>query len=475
MAVISGWLVPHPPLIFPEVGRGKEKEIKATVAAFREAAEVIAGAAPDTVVIISPHARTYSDYFQISPGEGATGDMRSFGVSGVKVEAKFDVDFVRALSLECTADGFPAGTLGEDTKGLDHAASIPVRFINEAAAGNAASDKTTDKVFPKYVLAGISGLPVADQYLFGQYIAKTAEALGRKTVVVASGDLSHKLKYEGPYGYAKEGPAFDRIICEIAKDADFSRLLLMDGAFLEKAGECGHRPLVVMAGALDRKSVESKLYSYEGPFGVGYCVASFTVTGNDDNRDFADRYLDGEKKRAADRAENESPHVTLARSTVENYIKTGRLYKEPEPLPEVLKGEKAGVFVCIKKQGQLRGCIGTISPVTDCIGEEIRANAVSAATRDPRFNAIEEDELPYLEYTVDVLAPAEPIKSEDELDPERYGVIVSLGAKRGLLLPNLDGIEDVDSQVSIALQKAGISEADRRQVRLERFEVVRYK
>jgi aromatic ring-opening dioxygenase LigB subunit len=100
MAVTQGWLVPHPPLIFPEVGRGKENEIMATDTAFREAAREIALAAPDTVVIISPHARTYSDYFQISSGEGRTGDMSSFGVSGVKVSAEFDVEFVNALSLE---------------------------------------------------------------------------------------------------------------------------------------------------------------------------------------------------------------------------------------------------------------------------------------------------------------------------------------------------------------------------------------
>jgi AmmeMemoRadiSam system protein A len=208
---------------------------------------------------------------------------------------------------------------------------------------------------------------------------------------------------------------------------------------------------------------------------VGYGVASFTVDGEDDSRDFMDRFLDSERQRAAGRAENESAHAALARRTVENYVMTRRLYEKKEPLPDILTGEKAGVFVSIKKQGQLRGCIGTISPATNCVGEEIRANAVSAATRDPRFNAISEDELPYLEYSVDVLAPAEPIGSEDDLDPGRYGVIVSLGQRRGLLLPNLEGIDDAETQVGIAMRKAGISEGDRARVKLERFEVVRYK
>ena len=469
MSVIAGWLAPHPPLIFPEVGRGKEKEIKATIDSFRILGVEVAKLVPDTIVIISPHSRMYADYFQISEGEGAVGDMQSFGVSGVKINADFDVRFVDELSIECNEESFPAGTLGDTDRGLDHGSSIPVRFINEAFFDS------NLKETPKYVIIGVSGMTLSEHYRFGQMIAKTAERLGRKTIIMASGDLSHKLKDEGPYGFAPEGPEFDKIICEVAEDADFSRLLDIDEVFCEKAGECGHRPLIVMAGALDRKKIESRLYSYEGPFGVGYGVASYVVTGEDENRNFLDKYLGKQKELAAIRAENESPHVALARQTVENYVRTGRLYQKAEVLPEILANERAGVFVSIKKQGQLRGCIGTISPVTECIGEEIRANAVSASTRDPRFDSIEEDELAYLEYSVDVLAPAEPISSINELDTEKYGVIVSLGGKRGLLLPNLEGIDDAESQVEIAMRKAGISESDRARIKLERFEVVRYK
>ena len=178
---------------------------------------------------------------------------------------------------------------------------------------------------------------------------------------------------------------------------------------------------------------------------------------------------------ASDRVRDESPHVALARQTVENYIKTGLVLRGKESIPDILATEKAGVFVSIKKHGALRGCIGTISPMTENVGEEIRANAISAATRDPRFQAVDKSELPYLEYSVDVLAPPKLVESEDSLDPERYGVIVSLGGKRGLLLPALEGVEDVETQISIAMQKAGIAGKDRLKVRLERFEVIRYK
>ena len=469
MSVIAAWLAPHPPLIFPEVGRGKQNEISATAEAYRRMADEIAALAPDTVVVISPHAQMYSDYIHISPGDGAVGDMKAYGVGGVSVRAEYDAEFVTELARQCEEEGFPAGTLGERGKALDHGVSIPVRFINEAY------DRLGLPEAPKVVRTGVAGLPFKDHYIFGELINEVSARLERRTVLVASGDLSHKLKDEGPYGYAPEGPEFDRIICEMARDADFSKLLEMTEVFCEKAGECGARPLAVMAGAFDRRDVGSELCSYEGPFGVGYGIASFTATGEDEERNFLEKYLESERLRAETFSQSESPHVALVRKTVENFVKTGRIYQNPEPLPDALAAEKAGVFVSIKKHGQLRGCIGTIAPVTENIGEEIRANAVSAATRDPRFSAIEADELPYLEYSVDVLAPAEPIANADLLDPSKYGVIVSLGGKRGLLLPDLEGIDDAQTQIGIAMRKAGIAEKDRPRVKLERFEVVRFK
>ena len=138
-----------------------------------------------------------------------------------------------------------------------------------------------------------------------------------------------------------------------------------------------------------------------------------------------------------------------------------------------LTDNRAGVFVSLKLDGNLRGCIGTISPTTQSIADEIIQNAISAGTEDPRFPPVSEEELKRLIYSVDILGCAEKIKSTDELNPEKYGVIVSVGHKRGLLLPNLEGIDTAEEQVSIALKKAGISPAEN--YRLERFEVVRHK
>lgn len=133
---------------------------------------------------------------------------------------------------------------------------------------------------------------------------------------------------------------------------------------------------------------------------------------------------------------------------------------------------QAGVFVSIKKDGGLRGCIGTIQAVQASVAEEIIQNAISAATKDPRFSPVLKEELPWLSLSVDVLGDAERIDSEDALDVKRYGVIVTNGSRRGLLLPNLDGVDTAAEQVAIAKRKAGILEHEN--VLLERFEVVRH-
>lgn len=165
-------------------------------------------------------------------------------------------------------------------------------------------------------------------------------------------------------------------------------------------------------------------------------------------------------------------YADLARATIEEYVRTGRLPAVPQGLPEEMYKERAGVFVSIKKEGNLRGCIGTIQPVYASIAEEVICNAVSASTRDPRFSPIEPDELDRLTISVDVLGAMEAIDSTDLLDIKRYGVVVTNGNRRGLLLPNLDGVNSVEEQVAIAMQKAGIGYTEA--VQLERFEVVRH-
>ena len=165
-------------------------------------------------------------------------------------------------------------------------------------------------------------------------------------------------------------------------------------------------------------------------------------------------------------------YVQLARRTIEQYVRTGEQPEVPEGLPEEMYRERAGVFVSIKKEGSLRGCIGTIQAVQASIAEEIIHNAISASAKDPRFAPVAPGELGRLSISVDVLGRMEPVNSPQELDVKRYGVIVSCGGRRGLLLPDLEDVDTVEQQIDIARQKGGISA--REHYTLERFEVVRH-
>jgi len=166
------------------------------------------------------------------------------------------------------------------------------------------------------------------------------------------------------------------------------------------------------------------------------------------------------------------PLVSLAKHTVELYVREQKILDaKDDELPPDMRG-RAGVFVCLKIHGELRGCIGTFQPQEPSIAQETVRNAISAATCDPRFSCLRAEELGDVEYTVDILTQPEKVTSKKELDPKRYGVIVQSGARRGLLLPDLEGVDTVDYQISIAMQKAGIPTGA--QVELSRFEVRRY-
>ena len=165
-------------------------------------------------------------------------------------------------------------------------------------------------------------------------------------------------------------------------------------------------------------------------------------------------------------------YVKLAKKTIDSYVRDKITIKLPEDLPKEMTEKRAGAFVSLHKDGELRGCIGTILATTDCVGEEIIQNAISASTCDPRFAPVKDYELPFLDISVDVLSEPEDIESADELDVKKYGVIVSNGFRRGLLLPDLDGVDTVEEQIFIAKRKAGIMPDEK--VKLQRFEVIRH-
>lgn len=463
MAIVNGIMVPHPPLILPQVGRGEEEGIRNTINAYREAGRFIAQAEPELIIVATPHSVMYADWFHISPGAKASGSFAQFRAPQVRISADYDTAFVKELCRMAREAGFPAGTDGERSPALDHATMIPLYFLQEAYQ---------DTPLPPIVRIGLAGLPLTEHYRLGRLLQNAATALHRRTSVIASGDLSHKLKADGPYGLSKEGPLYDARIMDVMGRGAFNELFDFSEVFCEQAGECGHRCFTILAGCFDGQAVKAKALSYEGPFGVGYGVCQFSSAGDDEARRFLDRELMREAQALQDSKAKEDEYVRLARLSVETYVTTGRHAALPANVSEELTARRAGVFTTLHKHGQLRGCIGTTAPTTANIAREILQNGVSACSQDPRFPPVTKEELPYLTYSVDVLGEAEDVDSPAQLDVKRYGVIVSCGRRRGLLLPDLDGVDSVEEQIRIARRKGGIDPEEA--VRLQRFEVIRH-
>ena len=166
MAILAGFMVPHPPMIVPAVGRGSEKQVEKTIRAYEQTADEIAALQPETIIITSPHSVMYSDYFHISPGRSARGDFGQFRAAQVRFEEEYDVELAAAVTELARREGFPAGPLGERDKKLDHGTMVPLYFIRAKYSG------------ARIVRIGLSGLPLTEHYKLGQMIRKAADQLG---------------------------------------------------------------------------------------------------------------------------------------------------------------------------------------------------------------------------------------------------------------------------------------------------------
>ncbi|MGI6643087.1 MAG: AmmeMemoRadiSam system protein A [Bacillota bacterium] len=463
--VICG-LSPHPPIIIPEVGRGEEAKAMPTIKGLKSLSWAIVDAKPETLIVITPHGPVFSDAVAIRSQARHRGSLASFGAPQVAFDYENDEDIVRGVVNRAKEGTAPIVALDDSgfrrygiERGLDHGTQVPLHFLKEAG------------YLGRLVVINIGFLTYLELYRVGILIEDVCKRLGRKVAILASGDLSHRLKEGAPAGYDPRGAEFDENLMECLRHFDVPSILNFPGDLVEAAGECGLRPIVMMLGALDNYQVSGDVLSYQGPFGVGYGVALFRIQGHGPSR--IDAIMERHEARIKRLRQHESFPVSLARKTVETYARTGNRVPVPLDVPGEFQG-RGGVFVSIHKQGMLRGCIGTIEPTTESLVHEIISNAISASTRDPRFRPISADELDELDYSVDVLGAAQEVSSCQELDPKKYGVICEKGRRRGLLLPDLPGVDTVEEQVAIAREKAGISRSEGG-VKLYRFEVTRYK
>lgn len=419
MGLVYTVFVPHPPILVPEIGKGEERKCQASLDAYREISKRLVRAQVETVILISPHAPLTREGITLLAEEVGRGNFAQFGAG--------------QLSFAFNCDKMAIGQFQKDLAGvisiresLDHGALVPLYFLQEAGWRG------------KVVLLG---MPLVQPEEYGWRISQILAHLPGRYALVASGDLSHRLKEDGPYGFDPAGPEFDQALVKTLQQ-DAKKIVNLPADLVEKAGECGYRSLRL---ALAAKEGAPEVLSYEGPFGVGYMVA--------------DLY-------------HSSLLPLWARKCLTAYLHNedpGRL-----PLPDSSEfGVRRGCFVTLKQNGQLRGCIGTTEPWQENLALEIQHNALAAGTQDPRFRPVGADELASLSITVDVLGELEKIEGPDELDPWRYGVVVRRGRRTGLLLPHLEGVDTIEEQLSIAKQKAGIA-PEEDSLELWRFEVKRH-
>jgi len=272
MTIVGAIAVPHPPLIVPAVGRGDQARIQDTIDAYEQATADLLALKPDCLVVTSPHAPMFRDGFHVTTDDVLDGSMARFRAPHERIHASCDVDLAREIILRANAAGIAAVGSDRYREGMDHGTYVPLYFVREAWH-SVNPDSLEDLPCP-IVRIGLSGLSPAMHEELGRVIAQSAAALGRKVGFIASGDLSHKLLPEGPYGFAPEGPVFDERIGEIFASGDLSGLFEFDEAFCDRAAECGLRSFQIMAGAIDGLGFQSRLLSNEGPFGVGYGVAT---------------------------------------------------------------------------------------------------------------------------------------------------------------------------------------------------------
>ncbi len=506
MTLIACFATPHPPVMVPEVGRERAAEVSGTVDAMHQLAREAKSLAPEVIVLMSPHAPLDMNMMGVSAASWFEGSFSMFGAPEVRMRLDGAPDLARAIVRESSARGVPAHLLhaGRGAE-LDHGSMTPLVMLVENLAP-----------LPSLVVLSFSYLEPERHVEFGRAVGSMLQADPRRILYVASSDLSHRLIPGAPAGYSPRGAEFDAAVVAAFKSGDLSRLLTIPRDLVHDAGECGLRSLFTLSGVIEGLDSRTRLLSYEGPFGVGYLVgvvdvdaptrANELVTGCEaattppgDSAGAADsdtargvaqdaaahtgRDADTHTGRdadthtasaaVADQDSDDDAVVALARRAAEAVVRGGERVEPALPVEGL--PPRAGVFVSLHlPDGSLRGCIGTFAPTKATLGEEIVASAVNAATRDPRFFPVREEELSDLRVSVDILDEPEDVESIDQLDPAEYGIIVRTDdGRQALLLPDLEGVETARDQLAITCRKGGIDPTKDR-YHLQRFRVTRH-
>lgn len=418
--IVAGALVAHPPILLIEVGGVQSERVRATADAMRELDGMLAGVDADVAVVISPHSPSSMTSLPVRRTAHPTGDLGRFRAPQIRFEAETDIALASGLVVDGQRAGF--SLIWAEESDLDHGVIVPLHSLPRTMANK------------RCVFLGVSGWLLYRFVDFGAWLhGRLSE---RSAIIIASGDLSHRLTPDAPYGFRPEGPVFDRLVIDALRGHEWERIEGMDPDLIEDAGECGLRPLAIMLGAARAAGLASRVLSYEGPFGVGYPVVAFTPS--------------------CDAAAPGVDIQELGRRAIDTYLRTRQLIEPPSAIPANLQAPSA-VFVTLRKHGELRGCVGSVRPTEPTAAHELIRYAVASAVRDPRFDPVRLDEVDDLTIKVQLLDPAEPVADISALDPMTYGIIVRRGDRQALLLPGIDGIDTPEQQVKAACEKAGIN------------------
>lgn len=416
MSVVFAGLMCHAPIVIPQVAGAQAPRCRSTTRAMRELAARVVASRPDRLVLVSPHSPRLPDSCAAWTGRHR-GDLADFRSPTVRIDLPDAPEVAASLGLPAipSPDAWP---LPPSSDWLDHGAVVPLAFLWDAGWRG-----------PTAILA-LPGRAALDATRLGRALA----ALPGRTAVVASGDMSHRLKPGAPAGYDPRAADFDRSFVAGLRADDWGAAVSAEPRSVA-AEDVVDSTRIAMAAAGGPQNAE--VLSYEGPWGVGYTEAVLFDPA--------------------------PPLYAVARSAIRAQI-AGRRYQPPAGGPGA-----AGVFVSLHRDGRLRGCMGHVEPRNDRLYEEVADVARLAARQDPRFSPVSADELHDLDIEVSVLQPPEAIAGPAELDPAVYGVIISSGHRGALLLPGLEGIDTVQEQLSVARRKGVIGPAE--PVQLQRFTV----
>jgi MEMO1 family protein len=435
--IVFAGLMPHAPILVPGVGRERLAEVTATVQAMATVSRHAMAAQADTVVLISPHSPRQPGAFGIWQTRKLRGSLERFGSPEDRVDLPLDRAF--AERLETTAAGRGLRTWRIAGEPLDHGAMVPLCYL--VAAGWKGPT----------VILSLNYPTDGGRDELGEAIAATAQELNRRTIIIASGDMSHRLTASAPCGYHPEAHRFDETFIALLRKGAFRDLRRIDAGLQEDAAEDVADSTTVALAATGYRTDGHAVLSYEGPFGVGYGVAILFEPKDSSQGDAS------AKETAGKTLSHFADLPAVARCAVETQFRDGSNAPRDQAAGELT--ERHGVFVTLRTdQGALRGCRGSLQPMENDLVQETWQNAQATAFHDHRFPPVEAADLPHLRYSVSVLGALEPVASPEGLDPAIYGVLVSAtDGRKGLLLPAIAGIDSVEQQLAIARSKAGIA------------------